>query len=330
VNRPDPAWNLLAESADVQAARLEVPPGARWQAYDLLATALTPEPARSSLPTIARNQPTVARFLLDGPVLPLVTDTVRVAEALRSAAMSRFNAWCHRQQAAEVEQFRRTDRPDRYSSPVLAGKDTRTRGPYLPGHDHAHFLPTAEGDDCRRLTHVTVYARQGFGAGETAALTGLRRVQVGDLELHAQLVGLGQPCDFRAELFGGPSGPEQVWVSVTPYVGPAHVRKVGRNRYMRRAIRTEWRRWRPRELADVEVQTVEVIADTDSAWAGRPRPFEFVRGRARPGDDGYGRPFGLFKITFEAPIQGPLCLGYACHYGLGLFLPVPAVEQAER
>ncbi len=64
--------------------------------------------------------PTVARFLLDGPVLPLVTDTVRVAEAFRAAAMSRFNTWCHQQPPARVDAFRRAGQDDRFASPVLS------------------------------------------------------------------------------------------------------------------------------------------------------------------------------------------------------------------
>lgn len=34
------------------------------------------------------------------------------------------------------------------------------------------------------------------------------------------------------------------------------------------------------------------------------------------------RPVGVFQLTFAAPIAGPVGLGYASHYGLGLFLPV--------
>jgi CRISPR-associated protein Csb2 len=197
--------------------------------------------------------------------------------------------------------------------PTPAGKD-------LAGH----FLPTAEGDDRRRITHVTVHARRGFDPGETAALSGLRRLHVGDLDLRAQLVGLGQPTDFRADLFGGPAGAACVWESATPYVGPAHIGRFGRTRYLRKAIRAEWRRCRP-TAADIEVEVV-ALADDDPAWRDRPRPSEFRRGRSRAGDDGHRRPFGTFRLTFTAPIRGPLCLGFACHYGLGLFLPRPGEE----
>jgi CRISPR-associated protein Csb2 len=311
-----PRWHLCLDTEIMHAKRWPGVPGARWVSYARPADAFTKPAAPTARLPARREQPTVARFLLDGPVLPLVTDTVRVAEKVRAAAMSRFGAWCRRQPLAGVERFRRADRPDSYSSEVLSGKDAA--GHYLAGHDHAHYLPTAEGADRRRLTHVTVYARQGLEVGETAALTGLRRLQVGELELRAQLVGLGRPSDFRSELFGGPAGAARSWVSVTPYVGPSHVGRSRRGYHLRKAIRRELRR-RAFLWPGVGVQAVEELAATDPAWRGGLRPFEFHRGRSRPGDDGYRRPFALFRVTFTAPIEGPLCLGYASHYGLGLF-----------
>ena len=313
-----PRWHLCLDTEIIHAERWPRVPGARWVSYARQADAFTKPAGPVARQNAKPPQYTVARFLLDGPVLPLVTDTVRVAEAFRAVAMSHFNAWCHKQPRAEVEQFRRTDRPDRYASQILSGKDAKGR--FLPGHDHAHYLPTAEGDDPRRLTHVTVYAPGGFGAGETAALTGLRKLKVGDLELRTQLVGLGRPSDFRAALFGGPDGTTD-WVSETPYIGPAHVGRFGRERYLLKALRRELRRRASLEPAGAEVVAVEVVAPEAPEWLGRPRPFEFKRSRSRAGDDGYRRPFGTFRVTFSVPIAGSLCLGYASHFGLGLFLP---------
>ena len=75
---------------------------------------------------IARPKPTVARFLLDGPVLPLVTDTLRVAEAFRNAVMGHFRRWCRRNPAL-AEPFRRTDQPGRFSSPPSPAKTGTAR-----------------------------------------------------------------------------------------------------------------------------------------------------------------------------------------------------------
>ncbi len=235
--------------------------------------------------------------------------------------VNRFVAWCRNQEPAAVESFRRTDGSDRYFSPVLAGKDGS--GQFRIGHDHAHYLPTAEGADDRRVTHVTVYAREGFGSGETAALSSLRRLKVGERELQVQLVGLGQPADFRAKLFGDPAT-SKVWVSATPFVGPAHIGRVGRQRYLRKALRSEVRRWLEKQPGQPSVPfEVEALEKANPAWKQHPRPFEFRRGRERKGDDGYQRAFGIYRVTFAVPMPGPLCVGYSSHFGLGLFLPEP-------
>jgi len=45
--------------------------------------------------------------------------------------------------------------------------------------------------------------------------------------------------------------------------------------------------------------------------------------RTRPGSrqGAANRPSEFLRITFDAPIAGPLALGHLRHYGLGLFVP---------
>lgn len=316
VRRPDPVWNLLAESNDVRRAGWTVPPGMRWETYSR-PPAVGPLPkAAGARPRPAKN--TVVRFLLDGPVLPLVTDTVRVAEAFRHRVLSRFQWHCHRQKYGTVK-----PRREEFRSEVLSGKDAT--GEFLRGHRHAHYLPTA-GEDPRRLTHVTAYAPDGFDADEIAALTGVREFQVpagGDrsLDLRVQLVGLGVPDHFRhVDLFQG----YRVWRSVTPFVGPAHIGRTGRDRYLLKAVRREARRWAEEHGATAPM--VERIPDTDPGTVHLPRAHTFRRSRTRDGSEGYQRPCGLFRLRFEADVAGPVCLGYASHFGLGLF----AAEVGEK
>jgi CRISPR-associated protein Csb2 len=307
-----PRWHLCLDTEIIHAARWPRVPGARWVSYTRAADAFTARAAPVAQ-TFPRNQPTVARFLLDGPVLPLVTDTVRVAEAVRRMVMGRYQHLRHRKEHGTAQKPYR----ERFRSEVLSGKDAG--GDCLRNHNHAHYLPTAEGDDRRRVTHVTLFAPAGFDQLETAALTGLRQVRVGDLELRAQLVGLGRPSDFRAELFGGPLGSATVWASATPYLGPAHIGRARRHHYLQKAIRKELRRRLPQWEGEVQVIA---LPENDRAWARRPRPFAYHRSRSRQGDDGYDRPFDILKLVFSSPVSGPLCLGYASHFGLGLFLPV--------
>ena len=267
---------------------------------------------------------TLARFLLDGPVLPLVTDSVRVAEAVRHAVMSRFGAWGRKHPAQAARYLiHRPGKPDRYASPVLAGKDADGRP--LPAHGHAHYLPTSESGDPRRISHVTVFARAGFNPDDVASLTGLRVIRVPDLELRTQLVGLGRPADFTAPLLG----PSAVWMSATPFIGPAHVGRHHRERYLRKSLRRELRRMvELGYLPGGVVPQVESVPDSSDLRPGCPRGIEYRRGRSRAGDDGYSRPFGLCVLSFPQAVRGPLCAGYASHFGLGLFLPLPDEARA--
>jgi CRISPR-associated protein Csb2 len=58
--------------------------------------------------------------------------------------------------------------------------------------------------------------------------------------------------------------------------------------------------------------------------AGRLRPIEFRRFRRRRTDDGARRLAGSFRIDFGRNVIGPVCLGHSSHFGMGLFMPLPA------
>jgi CRISPR-associated protein Csb2 len=52
------------------------------------------------------------------------------------------------------------------------------------------------------------------------------------------------------------------------------------------------------------------------------RPLHFHRFRRKNGlvqPDTLGR---LLELCFARPVRGPIALGFACHFGLGLFFPV--------
>jgi hypothetical protein len=69
-----------------------------------------------------------------------------------------------------------------------------------------------------------------------------------------------------------------------------------------------------------EVVAIEPLAE-QALGARRLRPWAFQRCRRKPSDDGGRRAHGAFRITFAQPTAGPLCLGHACHFGMGLFVP---------
>jgi CRISPR-associated protein Csb2 len=264
--------------------------------------------------------PTIARYSLDGPVLPLVTATLPLAEDARRALMSRYR------QLKEFERYGQNVPADaeRFASPVLSGKDAQG-APARGDHEHAFYLPTDEDGD-GRLDHLTVFAHGGFPRDEVRALDALRFLKCGDLELSLLLVGLGQQGEFRHAPILGVSSK---WASATPFLVTRHLKRRGQKRdpreffekpdgrvaFVKQVLREELAR---RGLGG-DVVEIETIGSTGGER--RLRPVEFCLRRRKPGDDGQSRPRGLFRLQFPAPVSGPLALGHSCHFGLGLFLP---------
>ena len=324
--RSEPPWNLLAETADLHAERWSDPPGSRWLPYVRPADAFALRRPASRRPKASgRPRPTLARYALDATVLPSVTDTLPVAEIARSALLACFQRVCNRRgpgrQPSPHQQL--------FHSPTLSGKDEH--GQPLTSHHHAYYLPTDEDGD-GRLDHLTILAEAGFDETEVAALDALRRLrrkeEDEDEGLRLLLVGLGQPQDFNVPLLNSASR----WVSVTPFVASRHFKRRGRRRdpaelavggrgreFAAAVLREELERLCARRpgLTLPEVEPLE----ENRMGALRLRPIEFQRFRRKPGDDSGRRAAGAFRLTFPEPIRGPLCLGSAAHFGLGLFVP---------
>lgn len=308
-----PRWHLCLDTETVHAEKWPSVPGSRWVNY----ARPTEKPAATARPTsLERPKPTVARFLLDGPVLPLVTDTVPVAEVFRRAVMGVFQRLHHRQKYGTATKPYREE----FRSEVLSGKNAS--GEFLRHHRHAFYLPTADGDDSRRITHVTVTADDGFGPGELAALTALRALTLGDsekgLKLRVQLVGLGKPGDFTHWLFAD----ARVWESVTPFVAHRHLKRRG----AKRDVLPPGTDWREEFLKLVAAECLTRVEPTDSAVqvvrqaSGLPPAIAFHRRRRRD-IGGPTRVFGYISLTAASPIHRPQAFGYGCHYGLGLLRP---------
>jgi len=253
--------------------------------------------------------------------LPPVQATLSLAEAMRSALMSRYR------KLKEIERYGQTDPPnaERFASRVFSGKDDRGE-PLRDDHDHAFYLPTDEDDD-GRLDHLTVHASGGFPRDEVRAIDALRWLRCGDLELSLLLVGLGTEADFRHTRILGDSC---TWVSATPFLVTRHLKRRGRKRdpraflespegrvdFVKQVVREELAR---RGLLQGEVE-IEPLDHVGSHPPLRPLQFRVERPR-KPGDDGASRPRGLFRLRFPQPVPGPIALGHSSHFGLGLFLP---------
>jgi CRISPR-associated protein Csb2 len=287
----------------------------------------TPKPATTDS---TKTKYTVARFALDGPVLPLVTETLPLAEAFRYQALGRFKGVMRRLHNLPQEADPKTE--PRLRSRTLSGKDDEGHK-LTGGHDHAFYLPSDEDGD-GRIDHLTVYAAGRFTTEEVRALDSLRDLTLDENQLRLLLVGLGTQESFVSPVFG----PSREWVSATPFLAPRHFKERGQKRDKGRIDGIDGR---PTFIAGLLVEAWEVFCKgrTDlPAWdqvevtplervAAREREFralEFARTRPRKrGDDGYRRGFGLFRLRFPVAVRGPIVLGYHAHFGLGQWVAVP-------
>jgi len=305
-----PRWHLCLDTETIHAQKWSIVPGTKWVNYERPHADAGPISARPPNPGRKR---TVARYLLDGPVLPLVTETLPIAEQARRALLSSCKYLLRRNDPgpSNINIWR--------LAPALSGKDDE--GHPRTGHQHAYFLPADEDGD-GRIDHLTVFAPMGFNDLECQAVNRLRRLEFneGEQRLQLLLIGLGKERDFRAPLLDESA----VWVSATPFVVTRYPKRRGTKRdqpedyaspqsFARHVLAQELKR---RELPEV-LSIHEVLIG-----AHKLRPIQFKRFRSRKrGDDGGYRPAGGFRITFTQPVRGPLCLGHSCHFGLGLFLP---------
>lgn len=250
----------------------------------------------ATAPQVPVSAITLARYRLDSAVLPPVQDALPFAEQVRRALIRNRLGTGH--------------------SEVITGK--RVDGVPLEGHAHAHYLPTDEDRD-GRLDHITVYAPRGLESEDVAALSALRTIygKGNRPDVRLVLTGMGTPGDFAAErvLFG----PSRRWRSATPFSLP------------RFATRGAGKPPRPRDRPEEQLKR-------EMRLHGLPKPvsvtpvYEYMPGECPPvrwlefqtrrfkGETGYG--LAGFEIELAEAITGPLALGFACHFGLGLFVPV--------
>lgn len=236
----------------------------------------------------------LARYALNPGVLLLVQDSLPFAEQVRRALIR--------------------NRADTSHSEAITGK--RTDGTPLDGHEHAHYFPTDEDHD-GRIDHITIYAPQGFDDADLEALGSLRTIfRSGNRpEVRMVLTGLGgQELLAEDSIFAE----ARHWRSVTPFSLPRFPNRGGgkpprpRDLPEGQLIRELKNRGLPEPSSIKRIEGYQV--------EGRPmvRWLEFHTTRYN-GTKGNG--LAGFEVEFAEPVRGPIAVGFACHFGLGLFLP---------
>ena len=283
---PDDFFDALCvDTADLRKAGWSQPPAARKVHYLRPVDALKP---RRVVKTSRAPRATTACFILAGKPLPAIGETLRIGELLRAAVMS---------------QARRRFGEDRIPA-IFSGHDL----PKDNRHGHAFYLPfDRDGDG--RLDRLVVHVPHGMEQAEQRVLEALQRLcsREGD-KWRVALEAMGGP-----EVVPDLAGAASAWRSVTPYLHPWHVKK-------RFTVEDQIRReCRERGLPEPEVmERMDGVALGDGR---RLRASRFRRTRSRRGLVQPDRLGSFWRLVFPRPVEGPLALGFACHFGLGLFVP---------
>ena len=220
---------------------------------------------------------------------------------------------------------------------VLTGCDENKR-PLQGAHQHVHINPL-DLDEDGHLDHILVWAHMGLDAAAQAAIRAARRTfSKGDIEpLRLAVAASGSVADLvnlprRLGEQGGRlagSGNARVWETLTPFVPPRYLKVRGKHT-LEGQIRAELRsRKLPEPLSVQQLapstgtsrqgeRTARHPENRDLRWSSL-RHFVLARrnGSAPPVRCGFA-----VRIEFEHSIKGPLALGYASHFGLGLFRAV--------
>ena len=303
--------DLEVETSELRRSGRIDPEGAQWWTYVRRPDCFAEFRNSPSRDHQQGQEAQVVRFALSGKALPMAFDTLRWGDLARRCAMS---------------QYGRSNRGE--TSRCLSGKDAS--GEPLRGHGHAFYLPTDEDGD-GRLDHLTVWAPGGFADREFQAAVSVNTLNPGGQREPVQLVyeAHGSAHDFAgvSPLFGS----ARRWRSLTPYVLTRHIKFRGkRDANGRKTVvdppgeqvaREVSQRW-PDGTCLVGVDTREPrvpISPMRRGQSGGFRPFDYFRHRQGGSNGGGVFNFGL---EFDEPLPGPLCLGFGCHYGLGIFIPL--------
>lgn len=282
---------LCLSSSDLLQAGWSAPPALMNVDY-VLETSPGSHARSLANKTIARYR--YAYYALSSKVLPLITETVSVAERIRRHLMG-IHKNCVGGDPALV-------------SPRFSGKGTD--GKPAVGHKHAFFVPLDEDHD-GRIDHLAVYASEPFESTEIQALDGLRSIWQPDGRPDIRLV-------LTTLLESPPILHAQSWFSITPMLLARHYRK-GRGPYdewLKQQIAIECKNHSIPDPSKIHFINQTLTRGHTFRW------LEFQRSRkGHPPLPGLG-----CILTFADEVPGPFSLGAGCHFGLGLFIPTSPAE----
>ena len=236
------------------------------------------------------TMPDVAYFTVLG-VRPPIEETVRVADLMRSSAMSKLKGM-----------FGSQGIPSNISGHNTHGDSLKTN------HQHAFWLPV-DTDHDGLIDHIAVYVPNGFDSTIREAFYKIRELQNGyDLRLNVSFRGFHDRISMseKCQLFKK----EKEWVSVTPYFMPWHIKKgFEREDQLKKEFK---KRWHYNDIIRVEDHVIHIndrsVPATSFQSTHNNKKLINAAGEA-------------VKVSFKKDVRGPIMLGSHSHFGLGMFVP---------
>jgi len=295
-------WSFPPASQDV---------GYRWVTGE-------PRPVARRRTRQAPQAVTVARYLISSEVLPGYTELLSISERARKILMGIVGA----RNAGEI--------------PLELSGRTPDGRPAATDHSHIYFIPEP-GNDSRWVAYLNLYCPAGFPDPVKENFHRLDRVWGSgghDIRLTLLTTGTPQSIGGTGEGRSPVMAEAREWVSLSPFIPSRHL-KVKRSethdpwthaeavaREVDRAVRHELSYHRLPEPVAVGLLPPYpglghgvFLQGHFTSWL-EFRTMRLAGGGAR----GSRLPYGV-RILFEEPVRGPISLGYACHFGIGLFRP---------
>lgn len=275
--------SIAVSVTKLRASRSIAPPGTTPITYAVpRAEPSTPRKLRA-----ATERPTLALVRLHGGDRPGIEEAVAVGQALRSGLQSRFG-----------------NATDGGASATFSGRGGDS--PRRDQHRHAHYL-TVPDRHGRRADRVMIWAPEGLGPKEVAALATLSYIKLWQVEgrLQCTLAALTEPAAAGISI----TEKAHEWRSFTPFGLVRHPKKRGGR--------------------IVDSPEDQVLRELGCRGFPAPARVDLIPGswhRFRSSKSGSSRLerarlYGI-KVRFDEEVRGPIALGALSHYGLGLMMPV--------
>ena len=296
---------LRLDTSRWQANGWPQPPGTRWSRYVIPEDAIRQQP----LVTIARDRRRASHdcVLLSidgdgkrGTIRPAIKRIVPLAEVLHRSAV-----------------YGSSQILGQLNVPEITGKDFD--GNPIRDHRHVHYLGLSLfGHD--RIDHVLAWCPAGIPQDAVDAITTIRRAYSKDIsQLHVTVAGVGRVEDLVPQLSRAakvrprsldPLRCGTCFESDTPMVFAKYLHRRGKKR-PEAQIREELLRRGYDEPEAIELH------DAQETFRRRLKGFVIRRSEGKP-QPPMANSWSA-TLRFAKPQQGPICLGYGSHFGLGVF-----------